>query len=310
MPGSRHSGRAPGPLDNLPRPLDERDGSRRRRRRRRIGAAAALVVLVGAGGAWLTTLGNRPLGGAGEVQGAVGTPLPTLDGPAAVAQRPPVATPSPTPKPSPTPTSTPTPSPTPLPVAALTDYRSPLPHGRLTLPFGPSHWGSRLVEGESFHDGIDLATFCGDHVVAAHAGKVLAAGRRFDDVMGWIGDLKPYYARLDAKHLWSTLPIVVVIDDGNGYRSVYAHFSKLTVKKGQEVRAGQMLGYEGMTGRASGCHVHYGLFSPLETKTFTIDPAVVKRMKVPKLQIARVDPLLVLPQHAPKAKAAASPKPS
>ena len=35
MPGSRHSGRQPGPLANLPRPLDERDGSRRRRRVRR-----------------------------------------------------------------------------------------------------------------------------------------------------------------------------------------------------------------------------------------------------------------------------------
>jgi murein DD-endopeptidase MepM/ murein hydrolase activator NlpD len=201
-----------------------------------------------------------------------------------------------------------------LPIDALTGYRSPLPHGRLTLPFGPSHWGSRLVEGESFHDGIDLATFCGDRVVAAHAGKVLAASRRFDGVMGWIGDLKPYYARLTGKHLWGTLPIAVVIDDGNGYRSVYAHFSKVVVTKGQVVKAGQLLGYEGMTGRASGCHVHYGLFSPLETKTFEIDPAVVKRMKVPALQIARVDPLLVLPQHAPKSttspKAAASSKPS
>jgi murein DD-endopeptidase MepM/ murein hydrolase activator NlpD len=34
------------------------------------------------------------------------------------------------------------------------------------------------VEGTTFHDGIDLATFCGDRVVAAHDGIVLAAGRR------------------------------------------------------------------------------------------------------------------------------------
>ena len=56
--------------------------------------------------------------------------------------------------------------------------------------------------------------------------------------MGWIGDLAPYYARLDAKKLWTTLPIVVVIDDGNGYRSIYAHFGKIVVKKGQTVTAG------------------------------------------------------------------------
>jgi murein DD-endopeptidase MepM/ murein hydrolase activator NlpD len=89
----------------------------------------------------------------------------------------------------------------------------------------------------------------------------------------------------------------VVIDDGNGYRSIYAHFSKVVVKKGQEVQAGEFLGYEGMTGRASGCHLHYGLFSPLETATFGIDPDVVKRMKLPDQQIARVDPLIVLPER-------------
>ena len=63
----------------------------------------------------------------------------------------------------------------------------------------------------------------------------------------------------------------------------------------QAVRAGDFLGYEGRTGRASGCHLHYGLFSPLETATFGIDPVVVKRMKLPDSQIARIDPLLVLP---------------
>ena len=65
---------------------------------------------------------------------------------------------------------------------------------------------------ERFHDGIDLATFCGDKVFAAHDGVVLAAGRRYDDHMGWIGDLSKYKARLDAKKLWGTLPIVVVIE--------------------------------------------------------------------------------------------------
>jgi murein DD-endopeptidase MepM/ murein hydrolase activator NlpD len=154
------------------------------------------------------------------------------------------------------------------------------------------------VNGESFHDGIDLATFCGDRITAAHDGIVLAAGRRYDRVMGWVGDLEPYLRRLDQKRLWMTLPIVVVTDDGNGYRSMYAHFSRIVVERGERVKAGQLLGYEGMTGRASGCHVHYGLFSPLETATFRIRPDVVRRMKLPKRQIARIDPLLVLPPKA------------
>jgi murein DD-endopeptidase MepM/ murein hydrolase activator NlpD len=299
MPGSRHPGRAPGPLANLPRPLDERDGSRSRRRLRR---AASLVVVVGVTAGFAVTLVNIPLGRTGEAQGAVASPEP-FAAIATVRPSPPVV--RATPRPTPVEVF----APTPPPAQALEGYRSPLPRGRLTLPFGPSPWGSRLVEGQAFHDGIDLATFCGDRVVAAHDGTVLAAGRRFDSVMGWVGDLKPYVERLERRHLWQTLPITVVIDDGNGYRSIYAHFSKVAVKKGQTVKAGQLLGYEGATGRASGCHLHYGLFSPLETATFAIEPAVVRRMKVPASQIARIDPLVVLPQHAEKPKESAGPIP-
>ncbi|MEX1170345.1 MAG: M23 family metallopeptidase [Chloroflexota bacterium] len=185
--------------------------------------------------------------------------------------------------------------PQPIAVEELTGYQWPLPNGRITLPFGPSRWGSRVVAGEPLHDGLDLATFCGDRIVAAHGGIVLAAGRRYDNQMGWIGDLQPYLDRLEAKGLWSTLPIVIVIDDGNGYRSMYAHLSKAVVKKGDAVEAGELIGYEGRTGRASGCHLHYGLFSPLETARFGIDPGVVERMLLPAWQTARVDPLLVLP---------------
>ena len=132
--------------------------------------------------------------------------------------------------------------------------------------------------------------------------------------MGWIGDLSTYYARLEAKKLWVTLPIVVVIDDGNGYRSVYAHFGKIVVKTGQTVTAGTLLGYEGRTGRASGCHLHYGLFSPTETASFDMDPVAAKHMKLPGVEIARVDPQLVLPGRPkpafkPKPTPSASPAP-
>jgi len=242
-------------------------------------------IVLAAGLAVATSLSNGPLAPVGAVQGAVDAPEPASSQALVVAAA--TATPVPTP----------TPLPTPAPPESLTGYQWPLPNGRLTLPFGPSPWGSRIVDGEKFHDGVDLATFCGDRVVAAHSGTVLAAGRRYDRFIGWVGDLQPYLDRLDAKQLYSTLPIVVVIDDGNGYRSIYAHFGKIAVKKGESVEAGQLLGYEGMTGRASGCHLHYGLFSPLETATFGIDKAVVKRMKLPDREIARIDPMLVLPDR-------------
>jgi murein DD-endopeptidase MepM/ murein hydrolase activator NlpD len=178
---------------------------------------------------------------------------------------------------------------------SLTGYAWPLRDARLTLPFGPTKWGSRVVEGELFHDGIDLATRCGDRITAAHAGVVLAAGRRYDWFTGWLGDLSAYTARLDEKKLWSTLPIVVVIDDGNDYRSIYAHFGKIVVAAGDVVEAGDLLGYEGRTGRATGCHLHYGLFSPDETAVFGMEPTAAAHMLLPTEMIARVDPLRVLP---------------
>ena len=250
----------PGPLDHLPRPLSER--GRPSRRRRRVGAVILAGIIAALGVGVATSLSSGPLTPVGAVQGAVGHAafVERLDR-ARPAQARVIA-----PRATPDRDGQRQPDTDRAPPSTLTGYRWPLPHGRLTLPFGPSPWGSRLVEGKPFHDGVDLATFCGDRIVAAHDGMVLAAGRRYDQFMGWVGDLKPYLDRLDKKHLWMTLPIVVVIDDGNGYRSIYAHFSKVVVKRGRRVKAGQLLGYEGQTGRASGCHLHYGLFSPPETR--------------------------------------------
>jgi murein DD-endopeptidase MepM/ murein hydrolase activator NlpD len=179
--------------------------------------------------------------------------------------------------------------------AELTGYVWPLKRGRITLPFKDIPGGTRIRDGKLMHDGLDMATFCGDRVNAAHDGVVLAAGRHFDEFVGWIGDLGPYYRILDRKQLWDDLPLVVVIDDGNGYRSIYAHFSNVSVRAGDVVKAGQRIGFEGATGHASGCHVHYGLFSPLETDTFGVRKDILKRLRLPKLEIARIDPLLVLP---------------
>jgi murein DD-endopeptidase MepM/ murein hydrolase activator NlpD len=87
-----------------------------------------------------------------------------------------------------------------------------------------------------------------------------------------------------------------VIDDGNGYRSIYAHFSKIVVARGDLVDAGTFLGWEGMSGHASGCHLHYGLFSPEETATLTFDPKLAAKMLLPDREILRVDPERVLPR--------------
>lgn len=312
FPSSRN--RSSGPLDNLPRPLADRQRSGRSRRR--LLALATVIVVVAAVVAAAQMAGSLDLPVVGAVAGAVGTPSSSgavgdvaggegLDGPGLGSGL------------GLTPTApddrrdfsrvralvAP-------PLSRLSGYRWPLPHARVTLPFGPTPWGSRIVEGKQFHDGVDLATFCGDRIVAAHDGVVLTASRHYDKQMGWVGDLEPYLRRLDQKKLWATLPIVVVIDDGNGYRSIYAHFGKVTVKRGDRVKAGKLIGYEGMTGRASGCHLHYGLFSPLETRRFAIEAEVAKHMKLPRYEVARIDPLLVLPARTRIPKPSPTPDPN
>lgn len=247
-------------------------------------AIPVALALVGAAGAPI-----QPL--TGDVAGAVSqpSPSPSSAGPMRTGD-PRLAVTRPTDPDAPPPVLRDAP-----PVASLTGYQWPLSKGRVTLPFKEIPGGSRIRDGRRFHDGVDMATFCGDRVMAAHDGVVLAAGRRFDDHVGWVGDLTPYYRLLDVRKMWRDLPIVIVVDDGNGYRSIYAHFREVTVRPGDRVKAGQTIGYEGATGHASGCHVHYGLFSPYETDTFGVRPDIVRKLRVPKYEIARIDPLLVLP---------------
>jgi murein DD-endopeptidase MepM/ murein hydrolase activator NlpD len=181
-------------------------------------------------------------------------------------------------------------------ITSLVGYRWPLPNSRITSAFGYRKGGTfRNEDGVPWHEGIDLSTFCGDHIVAAHDGTVLSAGRRYDTVMGWVGDLGPAFARRDSLGLWGSLAIGIVVDDGNGYRSVYLHLSKVAVKAGQVVKAGDLLGWEGKTGQATGCHLHYSLFRVAETATFGLDPKIVARSLMPDRETARIDPLAALP---------------
>ena len=279
-----------------PRPLAYRDrrGRPGRRALTALGIGALMVVVVPFGFAALGSAGHgfEPLGGG--VAGAVSGTLPPA--PSAPSEGP-DATPAPSPVPSASPPPVGEPSQPPVAplLSSLTGYRWPIGKGQISLPFKDIPGGTRIRNGRLMHDGVDMASFCGARVGAAHEGIVLAAGRHFDEQVGWVGDLTPYLHLLDVHHLWNDLPNVVVIDDGNGYRSIYAHFRDVTVKVGQHVVAGQMIGHEGMTGHASGCHVHYGLFSPFETKTFGVRADILRRLRVPPYEIARVDPLLVLP---------------
>ena len=175
----------------------------------------------------------------------------------------------------------------------LHGYGWPLYRGRMTNFFGPHYTGFLAVEGQRIHPGLDTTTFCGDQVRAAHAGVVVAVGRRFLSKVGFSGSLEKFYARVERNHTLGLQPIVVVVDDGNGYRSMYVHLAKALVKVGDRVTRRTVVGLEGDSGNASGCHVHYELVR-MDGRWMHVAGQLVKEYGYPEWQRERVDPLRVL----------------
>jgi len=102
-----------------------------------------------------------------------------------------------------------------------------------------SSYGYRLhpVLGyRKHHDGVDLGAPEGSSIVSAAAGRVVYA--KSDGVNG----------------------LYVKVDHGYGLATAYCHASKLLVRQGQWVGKGVVLAKVGQTGRATGPHLHYGVF--------------------------------------------------
>jgi len=106
------------------------------------------------------------------------------------------------------------------------NLRWPLRRVQVTSYFGP--------RGRGAHEGIDLRAHDGTPVLAAQAGQVIYAGSK---IRG--------YGRL------------VVIRHGDDVNTIYAHNSKILVRKGQRVKAGQRIALSGHSGHASGPHLHF-----------------------------------------------------
>lgn len=100
-----------------------------------------------------------------------------------------------------------------------------------------SNFGMRIspISGEwKFHNGIDMAAPEGTEVFACLSATVLQCSRN------------------DA-----TFGNFIVLDHGGGKTSIYAHLSQILVKKGETVSTGQIIGKVGMTGLATGPHLHF-----------------------------------------------------
>lgn len=98
------------------------------------------------------------------------------------------------------------------------------------------HFGERLdpFSGEgAFHAGLDIASHYGDEVRATADGDVTDVGQRAG------------YGRL------------VILDHGFGLTTWYGHLSGFNVQAGTHVKRGDVIGYEGDSGRSTGPHLHY-----------------------------------------------------
>jgi murein DD-endopeptidase MepM/ murein hydrolase activator NlpD len=291
--------------------IRQRDQQARQRRLWRDRILALGVVLVAAASvtfAVIALVGGRDAASAGLGNGSSPGPIAAVPGATPRLGEPGAGSPAPGGPAAPSggdgigarPQPTPIAEPTSLEPEQLTGYQWPLSGGRVSGFFAQRDSGFLMVDKMRIHEGLDTTTFCGDRVGAAHDGTVLAAGRRFARHMGFDAPLDDYYARVDRRHTLFQLPIVVVIDDGNGYRSAYVHLGVASVKPGDVVKAGDLIGYEGMSGHASGCHLHYELFR-MDGPWMRIAGEFVRRDLYPTHERERIDPFRVLSLKQPDA---------
>lgn len=113
----------------------------------------------------------------------------------------------------------------------------PLPDAKVISPYG----------GKRRHSGVDLKTKANDEIVAAFDGEVVASGPYFG-----------YGNCIRIKHAY-------------GLETLYSHQSKNFVKKGDKVKAGQVIGLTGRTGRATTEHLHF----EMSFGGRRLDPAIV-----------------------------------
>ena len=110
--------------------------------------------------------------------------------------------------------------------------RMPIPYARLTSSFGTRR--HPVLGRVRMHKGVDYGASTGTPIMAAGDARVAS--------VGWQGG----YGR------------AVVLDHGRGYTTLYGHMSRFGgIKQGQRVPQGTVIGYVGMTGLATGPHLHY-----------------------------------------------------
>lgn len=96
--------------------------------------------------------------------------------------------------------------------------------------------GGKRTQGIHGYNGVDIASTLGTPILASADGEVIISRSS-----GWNGGYGTY----------------VVIRHSNGTQTLYAHNSSNAVSVGDSVKQGQVIGYMGRTGKATGVHLHF-----------------------------------------------------
>ncbi|MBB5045861.1 murein DD-endopeptidase MepM/ murein hydrolase activator NlpD [Rhodopseudomonas rhenobacensis] len=115
---------------------------------------------------------------------------------------------------------------------SLVPYRKPVV-GEVEFTSGFGVRSDPFLGRPAMHTGLDFRAAMGDPVRATANGKVTSAG--------WAGG----YGRM------------IEVDHGNGLATRYGHLSEISVKVGDAIKIGQVIGEVGSTGRSTGPHLHY-----------------------------------------------------
>jgi murein DD-endopeptidase MepM/ murein hydrolase activator NlpD len=119
--------------------------------------------------------------------------------------------------------------------------------GYTSQEFGYTSFAQRSHYVGKFHNGLDIAAPIGSPIVAAEAGKILK-----------IGDSDRFCRR-------GAYGKYIAIEHSNNLTTLYAHLSAFnpSINEGMEVSRGDVIGYVGRTGYATGPHLHFGVYSSL-----------------------------------------------
>lgn len=113
-------------------------------------------------------------------------------------------------------------------------------NGETTSGYGIRRYYNGVFAKDYYHRGVDYAGASGSAIVAPAAGYVRIVGRESEG--------------------FKIHGNCVGVDHGQGVSSVFLHLSRIDVKDGDFVKAGQRIGSLGSTGAATGPHLHWGLY--------------------------------------------------